>query len=128
MKTFITAVLGTMLLMLPVKVYADGNELLKQCLVTERFLNEDKIEIGDGIKYGRCLGLLQGIKDTLVIMGEYGPFDICMPGGAISNQQMVRVVVAYLKDNPSKLHREESILTIEALAKAFPCRDEQKSP
>ncbi|MNC75341.1 hypothetical protein D3C75_1268560 [compost metagenome] len=46
----------------------------------------------------------------------------CWPKDGISNQQAVRIVVKYLNDNPAKLNKDQTFLTMMALREAYPCK------
>ncbi len=49
------------------------------------------------------------------------PSTVCFPEKGIKNDQGVRVVIKYLKDNPAKLHENEILLIMLAYANAYPC-------
>jgi len=69
-----------------------------------------------------CAGYLQGIQQFQhVVTGlrEVDPL-FCEPKNG-NYDQLRRVLVKWLKDNPKDLHREARALVTLAFAKAFPC-------
>ena len=96
-------------------VYADGNELLKQCLAVE------KENINESFNIGMCLGLGQGVRNTMQLLPN-NEFKACFPKNGISNGQATRIIVSYLKKNPAKLHENEIALIIMAYIDAYPCK------
>jgi hypothetical protein len=81
----------------------DGNELIGRC--TDKY---------DSFNSGYCRGLVIGIEYTA------GSDTVCTPYG-VTNGQLIRIVLKYLKDHPELLHRDDTSLIHEALQKAFPC-------
>jgi hypothetical protein len=69
-------------------------------------------------KYLDCLQYLAGAYDMLVSVGldEYG---ICPP--RMNNDQLVRVVLKWLRDHPERLHEFASVGIFWSLATSFPC-------
>ena len=114
---YICAIFISSILLAP-NVSADGNELLKQCLATERFLDTNKIT--NGVDVGRCFGIGQGVRQSMVVLKE-GIIRACFPEKGINNGQATRIIVSYLKKNPSKLHKHEVLLIMLAYADAYPC-------
>jgi hypothetical protein len=108
--------------------FGDGNSLLRCCLEAERVLDDPRIIPGQ--ETGFCLGMVVGVRDTLIDYDTayeksgcviVGP-KMCWPKETITNGQSVRVVVKYLKDNPNQLHQPDRILVRMALKKAFECK------
>lgn len=121
MKTPRKYIVATLVLMLfSSSVYADGNKLLEQCISTERYI--DTGEIKNEFDIGMCLGLVQGVRNTMQIMGSDSSTKVCFPDNGIDNGQATRIVVAYLKKNPASLHEHEVLLTMLAFADAYPCK------
>lgn len=100
--------------------YADGNKLLEQCIATEKFLDTQEIQNELGI--GVCIGLVQGVRNTMQFMGNDGSIKVCMPENGIDNGQATRIVVSYLRKNPASLHENEVVLTMLAFIDAYPCK------
>lgn len=117
-RKFTTVVAG--LLFLTSTCYADGNELLAQCMAAERFLDTE--EFNDQVGIATCFGLLQGVRNTMHFMGNEGPVKACLPENGIDNRQATRIVTSYLKRNPASLHKNEVILTMQAFIEAYPCK------
>ena len=46
---------------------------------------------------------------------------MCPPKGGIENEQVVRIVVKYLREHPEELHATDRVSVFIALARAFPC-------
>jgi hypothetical protein len=76
-----------------------------------------------------CLGYITGFSDGSVSArifraardkGKPYTEQFCPPEG-VDNEQMLRVIVAYLKAQPSKLHLETWGLSLTALVEASPC-------
>jgi hypothetical protein len=45
----------------------------------------------------------------------------CIPDEA-SPDQIIKVVIKYLEDNPDKLHWQANVLIFASMRKAFPCK------
>lgn len=92
----------------------DGNHLLRRCqasiAVTDRGSWKDEHEAFDA---GFCHGLIEGVT--------YYASSVCLTDGVTGNQ-MARVVIKFLEDNPENLNADESMLVKAALTKAFPCK------
>lgn len=81
--------------------FKDGNLLLSQ------LVSRDPIEIMVG------LGYVQGVHDA-------SSFLHCSPRG-LSGNQLMDLVTAHLRANPSTRHYSADVLVTEALRDAFPC-------
>lgn len=116
----------------------NGTELLQDCQEAVRHI--DGAEASPGA--AACILYVTGYTDGLLcaalikMLGpecrdlspeetwkhgwsEIGAF--CPPVN-LSDQQVVRVLVKYLQDNPQQLHRPARILIMMSLVDAFPCR------
>lgn len=71
-----------------------------------------------------CTGYLQGFQQMhhVVIGFDKSPPLYCEPTATGSYDQLERVVIKWLKDNPEQLHRDARVLVTRALIEAFPCR------
>ena len=98
---------------------ATGNELLKSC---------DSSDIGNIA----CLYYIIGWRDAFFVatLHRYGvqpnhgrnpKMGICIPN-EVTNGQLQRVVVKYLRAHPEKLHGRSMFTTGRAMMEAFPCR------
>lgn len=103
---------------------ADGNKLLQECQEAERYL--DSKEIQNELAIGKCLGLLEGVRQTLMILEDHPEINICWPKAegrvGIKNGQAVRVVLNYLRRNPAQLNHNQVALAILAFGDAYPCK------
>ena len=117
-RKYIASIVGLMLF--SSLIYADGNQLLEFCIATEKYF--DTREIQDELGMGMCLGLVQGVRNTMQLMGNDGSVKICLPGNGIKNDQATRIVVSYLRKNPASLHENEVVLTMRAFINAYPCK------
>lgn len=102
----------------------DGNALLSGCSGYLRIL-DGQGDAADAFSAGGCVGYIIGASDfntahAAVSGGEQEGF-FCVPSN-VPLVQKVRVLVQYLKSNPSELHRPQYILTMDAFSEAFPCR------
>ncbi|HEV3316803.1 MAG TPA: Rap1a/Tai family immunity protein [Candidatus Angelobacter sp.] len=108
---------------------ANGTELLHWCKAA--FLEHPTPE--SFILQGQCVGYIAGALDSydewraaLDYGTKYPSGNICAPEH-IQNEQMMRVVLKYLNDNPAKLHLPASGLVTSAFIRAFPCKQPSDS-
>lgn len=107
----------------------DGNKLLRNCATTVAIWNignspHPPLTATQAIEAGMCVGYMKGIVDLHVIyrqmkLAKYPLF--CLPDG-IQPGQWVRIVTKYLQEHPEKLHQRDSLLVVQALMSAFPCK------
>ncbi|MNR61896.1 hypothetical protein D3C85_1837700 [compost metagenome] len=66
---------------------------------------------------------MQGVVSTVYFYSDELKKDakFCLPGN-VTNSQMVRIVVKYLKDNPKNLNEGRTGLVWSALKDAYPCK------
>ena len=117
--------LGAVLCLPMGPAFADGNKLLSQCQSAEHFM--DTHQVRDANAIGFCLGLVQGVRNTMTILdtGLNPSMHTCWPPDGIDNGQAVRIVVQYLKRSPERLHEDEVFLSMLAFRAAFPCKKAQ---
>ncbi len=103
-----------------------GDDLLGFCTQALRF--EDKLGGGDSIEAGMCIGYISGVAHTGAVYHEIINKDdaqwkpiFCIPS-RVQGGQLIRIVVKYLKDNPSQLHDDGTLSTMTAYKEAFPCK------
>jgi hypothetical protein len=100
--------------------YADGNSFLSKCATVFDHLPERRLETG------LCIGTIQGMRHMNDIYesknGSNGVL-FCIPEG-VSAGQLIRTVIKYMEDNPSKLHEHEVLLSSYAFVDAYPCTKE----
>lgn len=114
----------------------DGNSLLKRCSLPlqKEFQITTPDEYADtSASIGYCYGLIEGISSLarayqagVLLNKVYGEQLFCLPVD-VKNEQMLRVVVKYLENNPSILHKRDSLLAIMSFKEAFPCEKEPSS-
>ncbi|MBX3324890.1 MAG: hypothetical protein KF682_03225 [Nitrospira sp.] len=95
-----------------------GNDFLRRC--DGPFSNEvEKLGYASF-----CTGYLQGFQQMqhiVVGMRNVQPL-YCEPTQSGNYEQLERIVVKWLKNNPEQLHRDARLLVTKALMEAFPCR------
>lgn len=99
----------------------DGNELLGQC---QQYLKlADSEPNFDRIDVGMCAGFVEGVNSMVYFYNDVLKKDdkYCMPY-SVTNGQMVRIVVKYLKDNPKLLNKSNTVLVWSAFKDAYPCK------
>jgi hypothetical protein len=64
---------------------------------------------------GSCMGIIETLRFTSSML------DLCIPN-AVTNGQMVRAVIKYIDDRPTRMHENFKALAIEALRAAWPCK------
>jgi hypothetical protein len=84
-----------------------GNQQLQRALV------QDSTRL---YRAALCGGDIDGIADTLEVMGQ-----VCWPYGVTSGQ-IEAVVMNYIERIPERHHESFTVLAIEALKRAWPCR------
>jgi len=90
-----------------IRVYYTGNMLLKIC---ESYTNTNRPNaLVDAVRGGTCIGYILGVAEGR-----------CVPNSS-SGDQLLRIVIKYLQENPQDLHKGASGLIGNALARAFPC-------
>jgi hypothetical protein len=99
----------------------DGNELLGQC--QEYIKAADKEKNYSVYDVAMCAGYTQGVVNAVYFYSDTLKKDekFCMPE-TVTNGQVVRIVVKYLKDNPKDLNEGRMSLVWSALMDAYPCK------
>jgi len=92
------------------------------------------VTVDEAWKRGLCAGAVYGITYLILearlardsphqeVRDELRWFCADIPRAA-TNGQIIRVIVAYIEARPSRLHESFSVLAIEALRDAWPCRN-----
>jgi hypothetical protein len=96
-----------------------ANFLLSVSACTGCMNNHQRIkDINDAILQGECGGIVK----TLIYFSETLPPKVrfCMPR-EVTNGGAVRVIVAFMNANPSRLHEDFKKIAVESLNKAWPC-------
>lgn len=98
---------------------ADGNKLLSACIEFEKGMNgADEF---DATKGAYCFGFAKGVFSAQKMLAE-GKLKICPPNNVTASQS-ARILLKFLKDNPSYLHLEENTLAVSAFALSFGCKE-----
>jgi hypothetical protein len=108
-----------------------GNELLQDCKQAMRAIEGDTtltdLEFVDA---SHCTGYILGVVDGYAVTEasekariHFSSSLICFPKtGSIPTPQLVRIVVKYLRDNPTHLGEPGASLVLLAMQEAFPCK------
>jgi hypothetical protein len=108
----------------------DGNSLLRFCSAYIQAADNGTIPSGGAIGATFCVGFLTGIQDYDEMLSQLETDrnggkglvrHACVPQNATTDE-VVRVVVKWLRDNPHELNYPASVLAIGALRKAYPCK------
>jgi len=91
--------------------FTDGNEL-------QKWMNNTNKENGNRHSVGLFKGYISGVVDT----GNNILF--CTEDGVTRGQYMA-VVIKYIENNPEKWNQGASVIVLEALTKAFPCKNKK---
>ncbi|WP_410010669.1 Rap1a/Tai family immunity protein [Phyllobacterium zundukense] len=73
---------------------------------------------------GEATGYVLGVVDTQAQAEAQGLtplFPLCIPQG-VTGSQLADVTCVYLRDHPSMRHQSASLITVIAIATAFPCQ------
>jgi hypothetical protein len=121
MKTLLTLMLLLSSTAFAVQEGRDTSEaFLTDCVQAEKELDGVQPETAaQAVHAHRCAYYLDGFRDSISF--ARGPQLICIPQ-EVTSGQLLRVVLKYLKENPSKLHLDKAIGTHTALRGAYPCR------
>lgn len=127
MRTLLAATLLSLLVCGTVRAQAaSGEELLKKCKGIE-----SKPTAYDN---GFCAGFITATIDTLRMweVSDYvakrthdKDMKFCFPDN-VDNGQILLVFVKYLEDHPEELHKAATLLFVEAMGRAFPCKSVSK--
>jgi hypothetical protein len=106
-----------------------GNDLLRECTFALRFDDGDRALINEELTYGaHCGGYLLGFYEGYgakaaadKVLGGTPNREVCFPDN-LPTDQMVRVVVKYLREHPERLNQAPGLLVVGAFYGAFPCK------
>jgi hypothetical protein len=103
-----------------------GLDLLNRCQPLTR--TPLSLSSNEREEAGYCMGYLLGMKDMLTtwnVVDEHdkikGRSTMCVPYEA-TTAELVRVVVKFLNDHPTKLHEYMGGVVISAFRDAYPCK------
>jgi len=105
----------------------DGSGYLNICGTYLRFGGADLTDVpdyGDAGEYNMCFGYHRGVIEAHETWEmSIKVKTICLPDG-VTDDQMIRVTIKHLKENPAKLHMYAAVHIMAALQEAFPCKKE----
>ena len=109
---------------------ADGNYLLSHCIYTVNYLDTKDAALITEHSYSipYCAGFIESSRETLSqirIIIDDDRFNACIPA-EVTNAQLTRTVVSYLKKRPDILHKSAGLVSMLALMEAFPCTKNEK--
>jgi hypothetical protein len=93
-----------------------GNKLIEYC---ESYGVEKKTPTGFQ-KSAWCTGYILGVVSGMIYLDFKNQF--CIPSKNVTNEQITKVVIKYLKENPQRLHEIYTSLIFTAISEAFPCK------
>jgi len=121
----VVALVGAMTSSVTMAATEDGNTLLSSCKPILNLMNNEATRIiGSEAAAGECLGLTEGVRNTMMQLNSslQPEMRTCFPTTGIQNGQAIRIVVKYLENNPEKLNQDKTLLTMLAYSQAYPCR------
>ena len=98
-----------------------GSTLLRQCQAAAKIADGGNYTTQQGIDGTFCRGYVAGAVDQMVGLSVQTTTVYCIPSNA-DNDQLVRVVLKYLNDNPATLNYPAAALVAKAIIAAFPCK------
>lgn len=111
------------------QVHASGNDLLSACSMFNLFDSKKRsLTHSEYFEMGQCLGAVTSVRDTFKNLSPVltPVMKVCLPVGGISNRETVGVAVKFMRDNPTVLVEEASVVLMKALHEAYPCPLELK--
>jgi len=108
-----------------------GSELLNDCRQAMRLIDGDTtLTDKEWVDGSHCTGYINGVIDGYAVTEaaekariHFSSSLICFPKtGFMPTPQVVRVVVKYLRDNPTHLGEPGASLVLLAMQEAFPCK------
>jgi hypothetical protein len=98
--------------------YGSGNYMAAPCkMVADQAVEKDASNVTT-YRAGLCMGKVASLRYVLNFLED--PYRSCPPKTATVGQH-IKVVSAFLEQNPSRLHEEFDKLALEAMRQAWPC-------
>lgn len=94
--------------------------LIPMCSYADYFTGNDVMDSWNN-KYHESNSMIRGYFAG--VQDSYNGVYFCVES-EVKMSQAAEIVIKYMKDNPEKWHKAGKILVIEALDKAFPCKQE----
>ena len=117
---------------------ATGNDVLRDCTLALEMAQENYMKQvlskGNPLpskdqqnRAMQCLNYVVGYKDALytsqIFQEKNGSVSfVCLPENNLNNEQALRIVITYLKDNPQMLDSPQAAVVFNAFYYAFPCK------
>ena len=98
-----------------------GSTLLRQCQAAAKIADGGNYTTQQAIDGTFCRDYVAGAVDQMVGLSVQTTTVYCIPSNA-DNDQLVRVVLKYLNDNPATLNYPAAALVAKAIIAAFPCK------
>jgi len=103
----------------------DGNDYAGFCKTYLKVYGDGETVSGkpeDFLAAGVCMGYTRGVLEALNSLQKiaFVPQFFCIPA-EVPDNQLYRVALKYLENNPADLHGSASELLVAAFGEAFPC-------
>jgi len=123
---FTGAILSALLLMSPVHVKADGEQLMKNCETALAYLegsNLSQFASARAEEYMTCPGYIEGVIDLnyqyQAMLGKDSIF--CLPEKKLDKVVGMKVVIEYMREHSELLKEDEGYLVSAAFSTKYPC-------
>lgn len=121
--------------------FSTGNDFLPKCTPVLAGIDGAPDAIGpdspfseifqEAFALGQCGGYVHGFTEGAyvrqILQGERGG-SFCLPKGSIPSGQGLRIIIAYMKAHPERLHLPIGALATLAYQEAFPCKPPKPAP
>jgi ABC-type cobalamin transport system permease subunit len=98
-----------------------GSALLRQCQVAAKLADGEQHTSQQAVDATFCRGYLAGAVDEMVGLSVQTSTAYCIASN-VDSDQLLRVLLRYLNDNPAKLNYPAGALVANAIVAAFPCK------
>lgn len=127
MRTQVFHLLAVVFVTFPLLVSAqgsDGSAFLQACGAAVKQSDGAQVSQEEAMGALYCASYVSGFLDatSLATSTTKGQRNICTPERGITNDQAIRILVKYLRENPQTLHQSGRMSLYISLAKAFPCK------
>lgn len=101
----------------------DGSYYLRVCSAAVKMSDGKELTQEENLGALYCVSYISGFLDSMSLTAKFtkGKRTVCTPERGVSNDQAVRLLVKYLRENPEILHESGRMSLYLALQKAFPC-------
>ena len=105
----------------------NGQELLEYCNLAEK-VDDRVVRVDEDIlaKASYCYGFIRGVagaNDAFSLIPSIKAVKHCAPEN-VTNGQLSRVVLKFLRQHPENLHSTGAALVLAALRNAYPCESQ----